>query len=167
MNPKPARPVLLLVALLAWAPAPAAAQAPEGAVRLRRAVGALGDSARVRVLAPGVMVYDGLFLGLRSDSLVVADADARFSVGLDEIEGLSVEGSRWLEVGLQAGAVGLVAGAAAGYFLGYLNCGDTVQHCGSHARGVGVRWGLVFGSAGFLGGGMVGSRIRRWERVFP
>ncbi|GMV04743.1 MAG: hypothetical protein AMXMBFR53_10230 [Gemmatimonadota bacterium] len=144
-----------------------AGQSAAGSDRLRRAVDALGDSARIRLLAPGVMVDDGLFLGLRSDSLLVADADARFRVGLGEVEGLSVQGSRWLEIGLQSGAVGLVAGAAAGYFLGYFHCGDEVRECGSHARGVGLRWGLVFGSAGVLGGGAVGSRMRRWERVFP
>lgn len=167
--PRPAFPVLVLtltlVTLAAWM-SPAAAQRTDEGGRLRRALGALPDSARVRLMAPGVIVEDGLLLGLLQDSLLVADADARFSVGLREIEGLSVQGSRARSVALQAGAVGLVAGAAAGFFLGYFHCGDDVQECG-HARTVALRWGLVFGSAGVVVGGVVGSRMQVWREVFP
>ena len=134
---------------------------------LRRAVAALGDSAHVQVLAPGVLVEDGYFLGLRLDSLHVASADAVISVGLDEIEGLSVEGSRWKSVGVQGGLVGLVAGATVGFFLGYGHCGNQLQGCDQHAWRVALRWGAVFGFGGAVAGGVVGSRFRRWRSVFP
>ena len=110
---------------------------------------------------------DGLFLGMAGDSLRVSDADAAFMVGLNEIESLSLRRSRWLGVGAQAGAVGLVVGAAAGFFLGYFNCGDLVQDCGGHARNVALRWGAVFAATGAVAGGVVGSRMKQWGEVYP
>jgi len=134
---------------------------------LLHAVESLGDSAHVQILAPGVFVEDGYFLGLRTDSLRVASADAVITVGLDEIEGLSVEGSRWKALGVQGGVVGLVAGATAGFFLGYGHCGNQFEGCDEHAWRVAFRWGMVFGVGGAVAGGVVGSRIRRWRSVFP
>lgn len=161
------RAALLSAGLLVACLSHAAAQTPESLVRLRATVSSLADSAHIRVLAPGVVVNDGRFLGLRGDSLMVGDADARFPVGLDEIAGLSVRKSRWLDTGVQGAAIGLVTGAAVGFFLGYFNCGDMVQECGGHARSVSLRWGLVFGGGGGLAGALLGSRLRRWEPVFP
>lgn len=158
---------LAALVLSLFAVSPAGAQSADGADRIRRVMGSLGDSARVRLLAPGVVVDDGLFLGLRRDSVLVGDADARFAVGLAEIEGLSVESSRWMSVGAQAGAVTLVAGAAAGFFLGYFHCGDLVQECGGHAQNVALRWGLGLGAVGTVAGAIAGSRLRQWRRVFP
>ena len=134
---------------------------------LRRAVGSLGDSAHVQVLAPGVVIEDGFFLGLRLDSLHVASADAVITLGLDEIEGLSVEGSRWKSMGLQGGIIGLVAGATAGFFLGYGNCGSQLEGCDEHAWRVAARWGATFGVAGAVAGGAIGSRRPQWRTVFP
>lgn len=151
----------------AWATAPVTGQASSETEALRRTLLTLGDSARVRLMAPGVVVDDGLLLGLRSDSVLVADADARFSVGLGEIEALSVEGSLRRGVGLQSGAVALVAGAAAGFFLGYANCGNQFEGCDQHAWRVALRWGLVFGTGGAVAGATIGSRMRRWRQLFP
>lgn len=134
---------------------------------LRRSVSALGDSAHVQVMAPGVVVDDGYFLGLRLDSIRVVSADAVITMGLDEIEAFSVEGTRWKSVGVQGGIVGLVAGATAGFFLGYGRCGNQLQGCDEHAWRVALRWGMVFGAGGAVGGGVIGSRLRRWRSVFP
>lgn len=134
---------------------------------LRHSVTALGDSAHVQVMAPGVVIEDGYFLGLHLDSMRVASADAVITVGLDEIEGLSVEGNRWKGVGIQSGLVGLVAGATAGFFLGYGHCGNQLAGCDEHAWRVALRWGLVFGTGSAVAGGVVGSRLRRWRSVFP
>jgi hypothetical protein len=155
----------LILGLLALPDAGASQNAGDGG--LRRAVAALGDSAHVQVLAPGVLVEDGYFLGLRLDSLHVASADAVITVGLDEIEGLSVEGSRWKSGTVQGGLIGLVAGATAGFFLGYGHCGNQFQGCDEHAWTVALRWGMVFGAGGAVAGGAVGSRVRRWRSVFP
>lgn len=157
---------LLCLAFLVIAPS-LAAQAPSGTASLRKALLAARDSTRVRLTAPGLWVDDGLFLGLEGDSLRVAEADAAFLVGLHEVESLSLRRSRWLGVGAQAGAVGLVVGAAAGFFLGYFNCGDLVQDCGGHARDVALRWSGVFATAGAVTGGLLGSRMKRWGEVYP
>ena len=156
-----------LVLAPAGVPGPLSGQAASETGALRRTLLTLGDSARVRLMAPGVVVEGGLLLGLRSDSVLVADADARFTVGLDEIEALAVEGSLWRSVGLQSGAVALVAGAAAGFFLGYANCGNQFEGCDQHAWRVALRWGLVFGAGGAVAGATIGSRMRRWRQVFP
>ena len=134
---------------------------------LRRVVASLGDSAHVQVLAPGVVIEDGYFLGLRLDSLHVASADAVITVGLDEIEGLSVEGSKWKSLGVQGGIIGLVAGATAGFFFGYADCGQQLDGCDEHAWSVAARWGLAFGVGGAVAGGTVGSRLRTWRTVVP
>lgn len=158
---------LLFFALALSGPVDADAQSAEAGPRVRRTLGGLPDSARVRLLAPGLIVDDGRFRGFRQDSVWVDYADARFAVGLDELEGLEVRGSRWQSLALQSGAVGLVAGAATGLFLAYFRCGDLVQECDAHAGGVALRWGLVFGAGGGLVGALVGSRMTRWRRVFP
>lgn len=159
----------LLLGLCAFVALPLSVrgQAPEARDPVRRALGALDDSARVRLLAPGLVVDDGVFLGLTRDSVRLGYADARFSVGLDEIEGLEVQGTRLRSTALQSGAVGLVAGAAAGFFLAYFKCGDDVFDCDGHAARVALRWGAVFGTAGTGLGALAGSRLRRWRPVFP
>ena len=170
MPRRPARRLIVAVLVLAAGSAPTRATlgAQEGRpAEPRRTLSALGDSARLRLLAPGVFVQDGLFLGLEHDSVRVADADALLSVGVDEIEGLSVRGSKWRSVALQSAAVGVVAGAMAGFFLGTKGCGDVLEGCDQHALGVSMRWGLVFGGIGGLVGGAVGSRLETWRDVFP
>jgi hypothetical protein len=161
----------LVAALLGWGAAWSAAVSPvagqEAAAEPRRTLSSLHDSARVRLLAPGVYVDDGVFLGLANDSVRVADADATLRVGVGEIEGLSVRGSKWRSVALQSAAVGLVAGGLAGFFMGTKGCGNVLEGCDRHAIGVSARWGLVFGGLGGLVGGVAGSRIDTWRSVFP
>ncbi len=169
MPTRPARRLILASLLLA---AGAGARTPlEGQagrpLEPRRTLSTLGDSAHLRLLAPGVFVQDGLFLGLESDSVRVADADALLRIGLDEIEGLSVRGSKWRSVALQSAAVGVVAGAMAGFFLGTKACGDVLDGCDRHALGVSLRWGVAFGGLGALLGGVAGSRLETWRDVFP
>lgn len=159
-------PGFLCLAFLLLAPG-LAAQAPSGTAALRRALLAARDSTRIRLAAPGLVVDDGLFLGLAGDSLRVAEADAAFMVGLNELESLSLRRSRWLGVGAQAGAVGMVVGAAAGFFLGYFNCGDLVEDCGGHARNVALRWSAVFTATGAVAGGVLGSRMKQWGEIYP
>jgi len=156
-------PLMLGFLLLAVGPVSAQDTAAE---KLRRAVASFGDSTHLRLFAPGVMVSDGHFLGLEGDSVRVADADAVFAIGLDEIESLAMEGSKWLTVGAQTAAVTAVAGAVAGYFFGVKDCTE-LQGCDAEALGRSLRWGLGFGLAGGLGGGLAGSRIRGWRAVFP
>lgn len=133
----------------------------------RRTLSTLADSAHLRLLAPGVYVEDGRFLGFEHDSVHVADADAVLHVGADEIESLSVRGSKWLGVGLQSAGVGIVAGALAGYFYGTKECGDQLAGCDAHAMRVSLRWSLALGGLGALLGSTVGSRLTRWRAVFP
>lgn len=170
MARRPARrPILTFLLVVAGVGATArSAGGQEGrTVEPRRTLSALGDSAHLRLLAPGVFVQDGLFLGLENDSVRVADADALLRVGVDEIEGLSVRGSKWRSVALQSAAVGLVAGAMAGFLLGSRECGDVLAGCDRHALRVSVRWGVVFGGLGAVLGGAVGSRLETWRDVFP
>lgn len=167
----PRRPARLFLPLLV-ALAASASLAPLGAqerrpLEPRRTLLELQDSAHLRLLAPGVFVEDGYFLGLENDSVHVADADALLHVGLDEIEGLSVRGSRWRSVALQSAAVGVVAGAMAGFFLGTKACGDVLAGCDRHALRVSARWALVLGGVGALVGGAVGSKLEAWRDVFP
>jgi hypothetical protein len=170
MSRRPARRLILASLLLAAGVG--ATRTPLGAqegrpLEPRRTLSELGDSAHLRLLAPGVFVQDGLFLGLENDSVRVADADALLRVGVDEIEGLSVRGSRWRSVSLQSAAVGVVAGAMAGFFLGTKSCGDVLAGCDRHALGVSLRWGAVFGGVGAILGGAVGSKLETWRDVFP
>lgn len=148
-------------------PVSSAAQSVEASSRVRRALGALEDSSRVRLQTPRFVVHDGLFLGLRRDSVVVRYVGDPFTVSLDEVVGLDVWGARWRATAVQAGAVGLVAGAATGLFLAYFKCGDAVADCDAHAGRVALRWGLVFGAAGGMTGALVGSRLRHWRTVVP
>jgi hypothetical protein len=161
----------LALVLVAFGAAVSAAVSPltgqEDAGEPRRTLSALRDSARLRLLAPGVYVEDGVFLGFENDSVRVADADATLRVGVGEIEGLSVTGSKWRSVAIQSAAVGVVVGGLAGFFMGTKGCGNVLEGCDRHALGVSVRWGMVFGSLGGLVGGIVGSRIDTWRSVFP
>jgi hypothetical protein len=170
MPRRPARRLLVASALVAVAAglkgSPVHGQ-ERGPSEPLRTLSALGDSARLRLLAPGVFVEDGYFLGLENDSVRVADADALLRVGVDEIEGLSVRGSKWRSVALQSAAVGVVAGAMAGYLFGTKDCGNRIAGCDGHALGVSLRWALAAGGVGALAGGMVGSRIEAWRDVFP
>jgi hypothetical protein len=160
------RLILAFAACTLALPTPGGAQAT-AVEALRRTVGSLGDSAHVQLMAPGVLVEDGYFLGLSVDSVRVASADAVITLGLDELEGLSVEGNRWQAGGVTGAAIGVVAGAMAGYFLGYGKCGMQFEGCDEHAWRVALRWGMVFGVGGGVAGGVVGSRLRRWQSVFP
>ena len=164
--PRIALSLLTALSLASVLAGPASAQGA-GDARLRGTLRALGDSAHVQLLAPGLMVEDGYFLGVRGDSVDLAAADARITVGIDEIEALSVEGSRWRSLGAQTGVATLVAGATAGFFLGYWHCGSDKDQCYPHAARVSLRWGLVFGLGGAGVGALVGSRLRRWRAVFP
>jgi hypothetical protein len=165
---RPAVPFILLALAAVVASTPSAAGAQEDAARpLHRALEALGDADRVQLFAPGVMVTDGTFVRFRNDSLTVADADALLAVHVDEIEGLSVERSRWRSVAIQAAGVGIVAGAMAGFVLGTARCGRQWEGCDAHAGSVALRWGAVFGVVGAVGGGLVGARMRGWHQVFP
>jgi len=161
----------LVLALLTSGAGLSAAVSPlsgqEETAEPRRTLSSLHDSARVRVFAPGVYVDDGVFLGFVNDSVRVADADATLRVGVGEIEGLSVRGSKWRSVALQSAAVGLVAGGLAGFFLGTKGCGNVLEGCDRHAMGVSVRWGMALGGLGALLGGVAGSRIDAWRSVFP
>lgn len=160
--------MVLALAFCLAAALPSDAHGQEGdAYILRHALEALGDADRVQLFAPGVMVTDGTFLGFRNDSLTVSDADATLVVRIDEIEGLSVERSRWRSIALQAAGVGIVAGAMAGFVLGTADCGQKFDGCDSQAGRVALRWGVVWGLVGGVGGGIVGSRMRGWHQVFP
>jgi len=169
----PVRPARLLFLTLAFVAAGsgtsrARLQGQEGRqLEPLRTLSTLGDSAHLRLLAPGIFVQDGYFLGLENDSVRVADADAMLRVGLDEIEGLSVRGSKWRSVALQSAAVGVVAGVLAGFFIGTKECGNVLEGCDRHAVGVSARWGAVLGGLGGLLGGLVGSRLETWRDVFP
>ncbi len=161
----------VVLVLLASGPALSAMASPlraqEETAEPRRTLSSLGDSARLRLLAPGVYVEDGFFLGFENDSVRVADADATLRVGLREIEGLSVRGSKWRSVAIQSAAVGVVAGGLTGFFLGTKGCGSVLEGCDRHALGVSLRWGLVFGGVGAALGSVIGSRIETWRSVFP
>lgn len=143
------------------------AQDARGVPELRRTLESLEDSSRVRLLAPGLVVTDGVFLGFRDDSLLVSEADAYLVVGVDEIEGLSVRGSRWLGTGIQVAGVGLVAGFLAGYMAGSYVCGDDPDWCDSRSWRTGVNWSVTAALSGALLGAAVGSRLPRWRPVFP
>lgn len=145
----------------------AGAQEARGLPELRRTLETLEDSSRVRLLAPGLVVTDGVFLGFRGDSLRVAEADAYLVVGVEEIEGLSVQGSRWLGVALQVAGVGLVGGFLAGYMRGSYLCGNDPDWCDARSWRTGVNWGITAGLSGAVVGAAVGSRLLRWRSVFP
>jgi len=134
---------------------------------LRKTLESLGDSSRVRLLAPGLVVTDGVFLGFRGDSLHVAEADAHLVVGVEEIEGLSVRGSRWMSAALQVSGVGLVGGFLAGYMRGSYLCRNDPDWCDSRSWRTGVNWGLTGALSGAVVGAAVGSRLLRWRSVFP
>lgn len=170
MTVLPLRAGVACVLFLSFAlagPVSSAAQSVEASSRVRRTLEALEDSSRVRIQTPRFVVHDGLFLGLRQDSVVVRYVGDPFTVSLDEVVGLDVWGTRWRSTAVQAGAVGLVAGAAAGLFLAYFKCGDAVADCDSHAGRVALRWGLVFGTTGGVVGALAGSRLRNWRTVLP
>lgn len=156
----------LIAAAVVGSPSGVAAQ--EGtAPQLRRTLQSLEDSSRVQILAPGIVISDGLFLGVRDDSLRVAEADALLVVGLDEIEGFSVRGSRWRSLALQGAAVGIVAGFMAGYMKGSYQCGQSPDWCDSRSWREGVNWSATLGVSGAVLGGVIGSRLRRWRSIFP
>ena len=143
----------------------AAAQGTDEA--LRRAVSGLGDSTVVWVIAPGVFVDPGLFLGVVGDSLRLSDADARLAVAFDELEELAVRKSQWLKVGATSAGVAAVFGLAIGYFIGTGNCELQLTGCGTYQLDGVLRYGGAFALAGGLVGGLVGSRQSTWRRIFP
>jgi hypothetical protein len=155
-------PALALASALSGVLLPGRADGQE----VRRVLESLQDSTRLRVLAPGLTVDDGRLLGLHGDSVRLSHADAVLAVGLDEIQRLSVGGSKWKKVGWQTGAVGAVAGLMAGYMVGAYGCSEA-RGCDREARGVAVRWGLGLGLTGAVVGTLVGSRLTNWRVVFP
>lgn len=134
---------------------------------VRRQVSNLADSALVRVIAPGVFVDPGRFLGVFGDSLRLADADVRLAVSFDELEELSVQRSQWLEAALTAAGVAAVFGGAAGYFLGTGDCDFQIDGCGRHQINGIVYYGGMAALAGGVVGAIVGSRHHEWRRIFP
>jgi hypothetical protein len=159
--------LLCVVACVVVTGRDAGAQEARGVPELRRELESLEDSARVQLLAPGLVVTDGVFLGFRGDSLRVAEADAYLVVGVEEIEGLSVQRSRWLSVAVQVAGVGLVGGFLAGYMRGSYGCGNSPDWCDARSWRTGVNWGVAAGLSGALVGAAVGSRLLRWRSVFP
>jgi len=159
--------LLLAVGVGVVAPGEISGQEGHAVPELRRTLESLGDSARVRLLAPGLVVSDGVFLGFRHDSLQVAEADAVLVVGLDEIEGFSVEGNRWLGLAIQAAGVGLVGGFMAGYMKGSYECRSEPDVCDGVSWRTGVNWSVTGGMVGAALGAAVGLRMPRWRSVFP
>ncbi len=157
--------VAALAGLVAIASGPLTGQTVDASVR--RAVGNLGDSARVRVIAPGVFVDAGRFLGVSGDSLRLADADVRLSVAFDELEELAVERSQWLKVSATTAGVAAVFGGAIGFFLGTSNCDLQISGCGRHQiNGIAQYggWGVLIGGAV---GAIIGSQRTEWRTIFP
>ncbi|MEQ9399951.1 MAG: hypothetical protein RJQ04_12385 [Longimicrobiales bacterium] len=146
---------------------PSLLAAQTGSGSAREAVRSLEDSARVRVIAPGVYVDPGLFLGVVGDSLHLSDADVRLAVAFDELEELAVQGSKWRKVGLTSAGVAAVFGIAIGYFVGTSDCEFQLSGCGGHQLRGSLRWGGALALVGGVAGATIGSRQTSWRRVFP
>ena len=160
-------PVILTVLVVSAVSSASALRAQSVDPSVRRAVSSLGDSAVVRVIAPGVFVDPGRFLGLAGDSIRLADADVRLSVAFDELEELAVQKRQWIKVGATAAGVAAVFGGAIGFFLGTGDCDFQLSGCGRHQVNGIVEyggWGMLVGG---VVGAVIGSQRTEWRTVFP
>lgn len=158
----------MAVAALCSAPPTAHAQGTDAQeAELREILSSLSEDQPLRLSAPGLVVTDGVFLGLTADSVRLVEADVELLVGLDEVEGLSLRESRWLSIAWKSAAVGVVLGATAGFFVGTKECGLELAGCDQQAAERSLAWGLSLGGLSGLLGGLIGSRFTRWARVWP
>ncbi len=155
----------LLMALVAAPARPASAQQVDESVR--RTIRNLSDSSAVRVIAPGVYVDPGLFLGVVGDSLRLLDADVHLSVAFDELEELAIQRSQWLKGGLTSAGVAAVFGIAIGYFIGTGDCEFQISGCGRYQFNGAFKYGSAFAVVTGVVGAVIGSRKTTWRTVFP
>lgn len=126
-------------------------------------IAALEPGERVRLLAPGISIEDGVVVSASMDLLRVLEESQRWEVTPRSVERLSVR-RRDTRRTLLAGAIfGAVAGFGMGYFYEKLVC-DTGGGCGSSVI---ISAGIVGTVLGGGGGAMLGYRSISWRQRFP
>ncbi|HEV2150472.1 MAG TPA: hypothetical protein VGR37_23935 [Longimicrobiaceae bacterium] len=162
---RPLTTVALLLLAATAAPRPAGAQEDAPAGELAAALAPVRQGTMLRVHSRGGGRLEGLLVGVEADVLVIDAAGAEQRIPAAGVEAVWARG-RQTRRGATIG--GVVAGGAAllyGAFFGLLIAGEG----GTTGESVKVMLGSgALGAAGgALAGGVVGSTLTRWYRVYP
>ena len=125
-------------------------------------VASLSPGQRVRLLAPGISIADGLVVSASTELLSVLEESQEWEVTPALVERLSVRESATARTAIYGAAFGAAFGFVMGFFYDKLACED--GGCGS---GVIVSSGLVGTVVGAGGGALLGRAQISWRQRFP
>jgi hypothetical protein len=134
--------------------------------RLSEIFSGLGEDRAVRITTPSFFVEDAFVTSVGPDYVELAQAGTNVNVGFDDIRGVSVEKSHWLQGALWGAGAGIVIGGVAGLMVASFSC-TTPETCNDLERRGMIRWATVFGIGGALGGFAIGRNSIYWSSVFP
>jgi len=130
------------------------------------ALSALPRASLVRVSRRGLR-DEGRLEGVRGDTLLWRLPDGVLGIPVAELDSVWVTAGRATGKGaLIGGAVGGVAFALAGVYIGLALCNNS-NGCSDAYVPVGALGGLIGAGSGGLVGAGIGSLVRRWRRVYP
>lgn len=156
--------VALVAAGASSSPLAATAQATAGSDdEVASLIAALRPGERVRLLAPGISIQDGVVVSASVDLLSVLEESQRWEVTPRAVERLLVRERSTYRTLLGGALFGAATGFGMGYFYEKLVC-DTGGGCGSHII---ISAGAIGTLLGGGGGAVLGYRSVSWRQRFP
>ncbi|MDH3272667.1 MAG: hypothetical protein OEN56_15120 [Gemmatimonadota bacterium] len=134
--------------------------------RLLELFSRMAPNTGVRVTTPVLFIAEGTFRELGEDLVVIGYQGEVVPVYLDEIRTLQVEGRHPIQGTLWGLGAGILVGSVAGMMVASFDC-RTPTGCQNSERAGAIRWGTVFGTAGAIGGFVIGRYTISWKRIFP
>lgn len=148
--------------------APASAQpgSADSEARLTGIFSGMSQDTRIRLTTPMLFIEEGAFRGLEDDVVDVRYGDGLVPVELRDIRSLQVEERHPIQGALWGLGVGALVGSVGGLMYGSFGC-QTPEGCEQRGREGALRWGVAFGTAGAIGGFLIGRYRVSWRPAFP
>jgi hypothetical protein len=120
----------------------------------------------VRVATPTFFVEADGVAAVGTDAVTLAQEGTEVAVDFRDIRNVAMRDSHWLQGMLWGAGAGVLVGGVTGIMLGSFTC-RTPTSCSEDERSGMIAWAAALGSAGAIGGFVIGRHSFYWQPIFP
>jgi hypothetical protein len=135
-------------------------------LRLAEIFRGLSASDPLQVVTPSFFVEDAFLDGVDDGGVALTQNGSTVEIPFGDVRGVSVRDNHWLQGTLWGAGAGILVGGVVGLMYASFVC-TTPEGCQENERKGTTRGAILLGTAGGIGGFVIGRHSLYWRPVFP